>query len=268
MHMLSAFLVGLFSGFLIYMMSPRLRGMTRVFTLGGMREEIRMKKRLRSLLGVGVVAVGVFSLTVSSGPALAEMYVAGQIGATIPNTLGNIEGTGPNAGFSFSNLGLQDSFMYGAKLGYYFESVKWLGVETEVFNTNPNNKQQPLTASSPGGSVTFTNPGENLRVLNWSPITVVLRYQAGPFEPYGGVGMGVFFAHLSSGGESTSDTNVGVNTQLGLRYKVTQHLAVFTEWKTNFVKLHFDASTPHANAGGFKADYGVNMLAFGVGYHF
>jgi len=227
-----------------------------------------MKNRSRSVVGVGIVAVGLFSLTVSRGPALAEMYVAGQVGVTVPNNLTNIVGTGPNAGVSFSDLSLQDSFMYGAKLGYYFESVKWLGVETEVFNTNPNIKQQTLTANGPGGSVTFTNPGENLRVLNWSPITVVLRYQAGSFEPYVGIGMGVFFAHLSSGRESTSDTNVGVNTQLGLRYKITQHLAVFTEWKTNFVKFHFDASTPNGNAGGFKGDYGVNILAIGVGYHF
>jgi opacity protein-like surface antigen len=95
-----------------------------------------------------------------------------------------------------------------------------------------------------------------------------MRYQAGRFEPYVGVGMGVYFSHLSSGGESTSDTNVGLNTQLGLRYKVTKNLSVFGEWKTNRVKFHFDASTPNGNAGGFKADYGVNLLAFGIGYHF
>jgi opacity protein-like surface antigen len=226
-----------------------------------------MKNRLRYVFGVGVVAMGLFPLTAPSGPARAEIYVAGQIGVTIPNQVKDIEGTGPNAGFSFSDASLQESFMYGAKLGYYFESVKWLGVETEVFNTNPNLKQQTITASGPGGG-TAPLPGAHLRVLNWSPITVVARYQAGQFEPYAGVGMGVFFAHLSSGGESTSDTNVGVNTQLGLRYKVTQNLAVFGEWKTNFVRFHFDASTPNGNVGGFKGDYGVNILAFGVGYHF
>ncbi len=227
-----------------------------------------MKKRVRSLVGVGVVAAGLFALVALSGPARAEMYVAGQLGVTLPHSLTNVEGIGPNAGLSFSDLSLDDSFMYGAKLGYYFESLKWLGVETEVFNSNPNLKQQSTTASGPGGSFTFTNPGENLRVLNWSPITVVVRYQAGPFEPYAGVGMGVYFAHLSSGRESTSDTNVGLNTQLGLRYRVTQNLSVFGEWKTNRVKFHFDASTPNANAGGFKADYGANIFAFGVGYHF
>ncbi len=240
----------------------------RCITPSDMRQETGMKTRVRYAWVLVVLAAGVFSLTALSGPALAEMYVAGQVGVTFPNDLARVHGTGPNAGTSFSDVSLQDSVMYGAKLGYYFESMKWLGLETEVFNTNPNAKQQNITASGPAGSVTFNNPGSTLRVLNWSPVTVVMRYQAGQFEPYAGVGMGVYFAHLSSGGESTSDTNVGVNTQLGLRYKVTQNLSVFGEWKTNFVKFHFDALAPNRNAGGFKADYGVNILAFGVGYHF
>ena len=105
-------------------------------------------------------------------------------------------------------------------------------------------------------------------MLNWSPITIVVRYQAGQFEPYAGVGMGVYFARVSSGGESSSDTNVGFNSQLGLRFKVTQNLAVFGEWKYNRAHLNFDLSTPNGNAGGFKGDYSANLFAFGVGYHF
>ena len=227
-----------------------------------------MTKQRRYAWGLAVLATGILWLIAPGGPVRAEMYVAGQVGVTLANDLFNVTGTGPNQGTSFSDTSLQDSFMYGAKLGYYFESMKWLGVETEVFNTNPNIKQQNITASGPGGTVTFNNPGSTLRVLNWSPVTVVMRYQAGRFEPYVGVGMGVYFSHLSSGGESTSDTNVGLNTQLGLRYKVTPHLSLFGEWKTNRVKFHFDASTPNGNVGGFKADYGVNLLAFGIGYHF
>ena len=201
-------------------------------------------------------------------PAHAEMYVAGQIGVTIPNNFTNVEGTGPNAGFSFSDASLQNSFMYGAKLGYYFNSIKWLGVETEVFNTNPNVKQQNLNFSGQGIAGSFVLPGEHLRVLNWSPVTVVVRYQAGQFEPYAGVGMGLYFARLSSGGESSSDTNVGLNTQLGLRYKLNEHLALFGEWKYNRASLSFDASTPNGNAGGVKGDYSAHILAFGLGYHF
>ncbi len=200
--------------------------------------------------------------------AYAEMYVAGQVGYTVPNKLTNVEGTGDLTGVSFSDIGLQNSFMYGAKLGYYFESMKWLGLETEVFNTNPNVKQQQVTGIFGGASATETIAGENVRVLNWAPINVIVRYQAGPLEPYAGVGMGVFFARLQQGGESTSDTNVGLNTQVGLRYKVTKNLAVFGEWKYNRVHLNFDQSTPNQNVGGIKGDYSANLFAFGVGYHF
>jgi hypothetical protein len=113
--------------------------------------------------------------------------------------------------------------MYGAKLGYYFNSLKWLGVETEVFNTNPNSKQQTVTVSGGGVSGTQTLAGPDIRVLTWAPIDVVVRYQAGKFEPYAGVGMGVFFARVHDGasGESSSSTKVGLNTQLGVRFLVT-----------------------------------------------
>jgi opacity protein-like surface antigen len=198
------------------------------------------------------------------------MYVAGQVGVTFPNNFSNIEGVDSSTGLRISDVSLQDSFMYGAKLGYYFDSMKWLGVETEVFNTNPNIKQQNVTVSGPGGSATGPIPGQYIRVLNWSPVTIVVRYQAGQFEPYAGVGMGVFFARIYDGttGESSSTTSVGLNTQLGLRYLLNKNLSLFGEWKYNRANLNFSDSTPTAATGGFKGDYSANLLAFGVGYHF
>ena len=131
-------------------------------------------RRVGLMVGVCSVAVGLLCLTQSVCPSQAEMYVAGQFGVTFPNNATNLEGV-------------------DSKVGYYFDSVKWLGVETEVFNTTPNIKQQDATVSGFGVSGTATFRGQDLRVLNWSPITVVVRYQAGQFEPYAGVGMGVYF---------------------------------------------------------------------------
>ena len=220
-----------------------------------------------------VFALLSFSLALTSTPAEAEMYVAGQVGVNTPNKIDNLQGVDSNAGLKLSNADLHNSIMYGAKLGYYFESMKWLGVETEVFNSTPNMKQQDFAITGPGipgGSVTVTVPGHDLRVLNWSPFTVVVRYQAGQFEPYAGVGMGVFFARVHDGqsGESSSSTKVGLNTQVGLRYLVTQNVSLFGEWKYNRASFNFSDSTPTAATGGFKGDYSANLFAFGVGYHF
>jgi len=206
------------------------------------------------------VIFGVVALVV---PAQAEMYVAGQVGVTVPHDLDNVEWSVGSASLKGNDLVLHSSVLYGAKLGYYFDSLKWLGVETEVFNSTPHVKQQDLIL---GGTNLGTIPGINLRVLTWAPVNIVVRYQAGDFEPYAGVGLGVFFSHLSAQGFSSSSTDVGLNTQAGLRFRMTSNWALFGEWKFNH------ASVSHKNLEGtglnLSADYNAHSLVFGVGYHF
>lgn len=130
----------------------------------------------------------------------AEMYVAGMAGYTAPNDLTNVKGTGGASAFSFSDLELQSSVAYGGKVGYFFPSANWLGVETEVYNTTPHVKQQPVTVSGFGLSVPVgTQPGFHLRVLTWG-INAVVRYPGKTFQPYAGVGLGVFFCQSNVSG--------------------------------------------------------------------
>ena len=224
-------------------------------------------RRLGYVVGVCSVAVGAFCLALPCGPAQAEVYVGGQIGAHIPSSYSNVQWSAGGATLNGNDLSLQNSLMYGAKAGYYFDQMKWngfnLGVETEVFNATPHIKSQDVTI---GGQNVGTFPGINNRVLTWAPFVFVVRYQAGKFEPYAGVGLGVFFSHLSSGNFSSSSTDVGLNTQLGLRYRVTNDVSVFGEWKFNH------ANVSHNNISGsglnVSADYNANILAFGAAYHF
>ena len=209
-------------------------------------------------------------LALTSTPAQAEMYVAGQVGVSLPNSFSNVEGVGTFTGVTLSDLSLHNSVMYGAKIGYYFDSMKWLGVETEVFNSTPHVKQQTGTASFGGASFTAAIPGQDIRVLNWAPVNIVVRYQMGQFEPYAGIGLGLFFAQVKDGqtGESSSSTEPGLNAQVGARYFVTKNLALFGEWKYNRASFNFSESSPTQATGGFKGDYSAHILAFGLGYHF
>jgi opacity protein-like surface antigen len=222
-----------------------------------------MAKRLNQELWL--LALAVFLLL--SSPAQAELYIAGQVGVSIPNKFSNVEGVDSAAGLNISDLKLQNSFMYGAKLGYYFDRLKWLGVETEVYNTTPKSKQQNATVN--GTPVNLI--GQDIRVLTWSPIVVLVRYPGERFQPYAGVGMGLFFARVHDGqsDESSSDNGrVGLTTQLGLRFLVTKHLSIFGEWKYNRASFTFSDSTPTAATGGLKGDYSANIFAFGLGWHF
>ena len=97
------------------------------------------------VLGMAI-AVGL----VSALPAFAETYVAGMVGATLaPDTVhGQVNDpsfVGLPEGASISNVQLNSSIMYGAKVGHYFNSIPWLGVELEAFVTTPHRPAQRLT---------------------------------------------------------------------------------------------------------------------------
>ena len=144
-----------------------------------------------------VFALLSFLLALTSSPAEAEMYVAGQVGLNLPHSLSNVEDRRGGVTFDENDQSLKSSVMYGAKLGYYFESLKWLGVETEVFKTTPYLTQQHVTTL---GGINFLNaPGAHLSVLTWAPANIVVRHQMGAFEPYAGIGLGFNSSRLSVG---------------------------------------------------------------------
>jgi opacity protein-like surface antigen len=148
--------------------------------------------------------------------------------------------------------------------------MKWLGVETEFFHSAPHVMRQPITSHSAGGASTTILPGQDIRLNTWAPINIVVRHQMGQFEPYAGIGMGVFFAHLRDGAthETSDSTTVGLNTQIGLRYLVTKNISLFGDFKFIRTSFNFAESSPTQAAGGFKGDYMAHIVSIGVGYHF
>lgn len=225
-----------------------------------------MMSRLYSTIGSYSVMVAMCVLVLFSRPVQAEMYVAGQIGAHLPNNASNVTSGGLGADVGGSDLALQNSLMYGAKLGYYFDQVKLgkfnLGVETEVFIATPHLKQQGATIGGTTGTLSgFTN-----RIVTWAPVVVLVRYQAGAFEPYAGLGPGLFFSNLATGGYSDTNMHVGLNTQVGIRYRVTQNLSLFTEWKYNHA--HIEHLTIGGSPRSLNFDYNVHIVAGGLGWHF
>lgn len=137
-----------------------------------------------------------------------------------------------------------------------------------MFNTNPHVKQQDVTLTTPSGaSVTVRgNPGSTLRVTTLA-FNVLARYPGKHFQPYAGVGLGIFFAHLDNRAvrDSQSSTAPGLNTQLGLRYLATDRVFAFGEWKFNYARADFD---PTPRLRGFDATYTAHNVMFGVGYNF
>ncbi len=245
-----------------------------------------MKPRHTSWISRGMcaLALAISSVVLIAPKAYSEAYIAGQFGVALPSISGGLT----NAAFNFTvpnvdipDVSLKTSFLYGGKVGYYFPQIRWFGVETEAYNATPHVKQQQLDVvipagtffPGPGGGTTqtpgtlsFGLPGSHLRVLMVAPVNFMFRYPNGRLQPYIGFGPGIFFAHAGSIGQGVtvdqSNIRVGVNAKAGAEFYITRHIAVFGEWKYNWVKLNFNEQL------GIEGTYSMHLVAGGLSYHF
>jgi opacity protein-like surface antigen len=235
-------------------------------------------RTINTLIRASLLAISALAILWAS-TVQAETYVAGQLGVTMPsitNGLTNVELTGSFIpGSTTSDQALKSSIMYGGKLGHYFKSIPWFGIEGEIYYTTPHIKQQTVEFSGPGGPVGSANlPGVNMSVLTIAPLNLSFRYHKTRLQPYIAVGPGIFVAKIKdpslTSDNSQSSTKLGLNAQLGLRYYITRNVTVFAEGKYNYVRFNFPETPPGPNFNlfGFDATYSMFHAAFGLSYNF
>ncbi len=201
-----------------------------------------------------LVALFIVLPSVVTPTALAETYVAGFAGYGLSAQLSDVRSEG---GVTGSNLGLQNSPIFGAKIGHFLDKLRYFGGEAELYTATPFLKQQQFTERGPSGTQTATISGDRVRVTT-AAFNVVYRYPGELVQPYAGVGLGVFW-YTSPSSTAGSAVRPGLNVLAGMRVFVTKQIAVFGEYKYN-----------HASAlvEGFKANYDAHFGVFGVGWHF
>ena len=176
--------------------------------------------------------------------------------------------TGGANQISPSRLGLTSSVLYGIKFGVF----PWrpLGLEVEAFNSTPHSKQQNVTFTAPGASVSTSVPGIHNRITVLA-FNAILRYPGSWLQPYIGMGPALFFARAKNAGVSASDTTVGFNAQACLNVRLGQRWGVFGEYKYNWAKFQFDdIATVPAPIGKVVLNgiYSNNALVAGVSWYF
>jgi hypothetical protein len=89
----------------------------------------------------------------------------------------------------------------------------------------------------------------------------MFRYRIGTLEPYLGVGLGVYFLHIH---DAANDTTVSSNANM----RMTEHLALFAEWKYNQFDFNFDNLPIGSLSGGGQGQYHTHIAVGGIGWHF
>lgn len=219
-----------------------------------------------------------------------ETYVGGFGGYTFGGDLNDVEGTGVLSGLTGRDRDLADSVVYGGKVGHFFgDRMDWLGVEMEAYNTTPHVEQD---GAVPGlhnrvTTLAFNVIGrlqfvcetktertetrmERARTTTAGDVRYETRYEREfcRLQPYGGVGLGVFFANLSNNVNSVSDNAVpGFNALGGVRYYFTERIALFGEYKYNYAVFDYTTDGPFG-AAGVRAEYHGNHFVGGLSLHF
>ena len=196
--------------------------------------------------------------------AQAELYVAGQVGANIPQDMTDVRGVEASSGVTVSDLDLDNQVVFGVKFGGYLpNSLNWLGFEGEYYHTDSDIKQQPATLSGPIPALSV-NPGiveETDIAVNTIALNALVRYPGERIQPYAGIGVGLnIFSIDAITGVSGNPFAPTLNLLAGVRGFVTDRIAAFFEYKHNRGSVEF----PDV---GFEADYRVNMFLGGVSYH-
>jgi hypothetical protein len=209
-----------------------------------------------------------------------EVYVGGFGGATLGNfsTTNNVEGRGAVAGQTFADPNLQWSAVYGLKIGYFHPGrLNWLGLEVEGYHSNPHIKQSGL---QPGSHMRLSVLGLNAIARtrmacrddrrtdrddpDFSPLHENARC---PLQAYVGAGLGVFFAETNNQfGRSTENARAGLNALAGVKYFFNEHLAIFAEYKFNYVDLKFDQF--NGSTAGANGTFLINHVVGGLAVHF
>jgi opacity protein-like surface antigen len=83
-----------------------------------------------------------------------------------------------------------------------------------------------------------------------------------PLQPYAGVGLGVFFADLNSPFGSIDSPVLGLNVLAGIRYYLTQRVALFGEYKYNRASFRLD--NIEGTGAGIDGVYSVSHITAGL----
>jgi len=89
-------------------------------------------------------------------------------------------------------------------------------------------------------------------------------------QVYAGVGLGVFFAETSNQfGRATDNARAGLNALAGMKYFFNEHIALFAEYKFNYVDLKFDQNQMVGGpTAGLNGTYLINHVVGGLAFHF
>ena len=207
--------------------------------------------------GVGFLLSLVFVLFTYSS-AVAEWYVGGAVGVAMPHDVDDLSASEGGYTLGISEFSPDSSFTGGAKVGYFSESIPYLGVEINWSISDPDVDKETVFATitgTPTGAYAGQTSGNflgSVDVASLSSFSFLAMLRAtdedakakyNGIQPFLGLGFTVSTidvnsatlfntagTQLSTTANSDSSTGVGFLLSAGLNYIVSDNIKVYSEY--------------------------------------
>ncbi|MFZ5450474.1 MAG: outer membrane protein [Thermodesulfobacteriota bacterium] len=257
--------------------------------LGGQGEtNLVVGASVLGVIGTSAIAYGLWrnrpSQQGEKGPGWfpGEFYVGGYLGGSlVQNTdLKYLGGIVPAGGgrLTTSRQKFEPAVVGGLKIGYFLQSIRYLGFEIETNYSRSAVRDQSVTLSRPvNGSTRATVLND--RWVNWTmALHIVGRYgflpdQEAPFgrlQPYVGIGPGLVVLY----DDVDAAKNFALDLMAGVRYMMLKNVSAFVEykfshqWDVELESHSFIAANGILQRGAATFDYTSHRIVLGVAYHF
>lgn len=208
-----------------------------------------------------------------------EFYVGGFLGAGfIADTSWKYEYRSQN--ITANRMAIDPGITGGIKLGYFFDSLPYFGLEAEG---SIGSQYQPSQAVSVNSSPFGVRNGrvDSQSMLVWTmALHLVGRYgflkdaevPFGRLQPYVGIGPGLVMLYA----EADSAKNFSLEVEAGLRYMFNKHIGAFLAYKLSqqwaveldSQQLFFPGANNAITSNKASFDFTRHQVVLGLAYHF
>jgi opacity protein-like surface antigen len=185
-------------------------------------------------------------------------------------------GAAQYTGRTAKNIHYEPGVLGGIKFGRYLDACPWLGWEVETnFSRNRIRGDQGLISPPVSGGPTNVLGGSDWFMIWALQSNLLARYgflkdkevTFGRLQPYVGIGPGLEIIY----GRTDSTKNFAIETMAGVRYMLTDKIAVFGEYKFSYqfaVEYEDVLSNKYGYPGTMTFDVPRHRFLIGVSYHF
>lgn len=220
----------------------------------------------------GIVVLVCILVTLPTARASAEWFIDIYAGNAFSQ---DEEVTLRYLGTAFAESDFDHSFTTGGRVGYYFHDFPSFGLALDASYFKPDFRSGDFNIVPVTADVVMV-PISVLTMIRF-PLVRSRQHHEGMVQPYVAVGPGLFITDiefdLTNVGKPGVEryhkfsADIGLDSRGGVAFMLTEHVAIFTEYRFTHVHKEFESSIDNVKMT-LETDFNTHSVLGGISYRF